>query len=91
MARTTRPVGSARGPRCGLGVAPRATLANSLSVRPGQAAQTRTPRVLAPPHATKPAIELKLCTAAGVELRAVPRRDKPAYAKARRLGWGDAL
>ena len=62
-----------------------------VAARPQVAAQTRTPRVLAPPHATKPAIELKLCTAAGLELRAVPRRDKPAYAKARRLGWGDAL
>jgi ribosomal protein RSM22 (predicted rRNA methylase) len=58
--------------------------------RPHVAARTRTSRVLAPPRTTKPAIELKLCTAAGVELRAIPRRDKPAYATARRLEWGDS-
>ncbi|HYD45854.1 MAG TPA: small ribosomal subunit Rsm22 family protein [Phenylobacterium sp.] len=49
-------------------------------------------RVVGPPHASKPAITLKLCTAAGtLEHRPYPRRDKPAYAAARRQGWGDAI
>jgi ribosomal protein RSM22 (predicted rRNA methylase) len=49
-------------------------------------------RVVGPPRASKPAIELKLCTAAGaLEHRLSPRRDKAAYAVARRLDWGDAV
>ena len=48
-------------------------------------------RVLARPRVGKPGIELKLCTPEGLEARLVPKRDKPAYAVARRLGWGDAL
>lgn len=63
-----------------------------LAVRPSVVAETRTPRVLARPKAGKPGIELKLCTEDGrVEQRFVPRRDKPAHARARRLDWGDAL
>lgn len=63
-----------------------------LAARPHVAAEPRTPRVLARPRAGKPGIDLKLCTATGgVEQRFVPRRDKPAHAKARRLDWGDAL
>lgn len=63
-----------------------------LAARPGVAAEPRTPRILARPKAGKPGIELKLCTeAAALERRFVPRRDKPAHAKARRLDWGDAL
>jgi ribosomal protein RSM22 (predicted rRNA methylase) len=62
-----------------------------LAARPGIAAQAPTPRVLAQPKAAKPGITLKLCTPAGVETAFVPRRDKPAYALARRLDWGDAL
>jgi ribosomal protein RSM22 (predicted rRNA methylase) len=62
------------------------------AARPGIATQARTARVLAPPRTAKPAITLKLCTPQGsAELRPVPRRDKPAYAIARRLDWGDAL
>lgn len=49
-------------------------------------------RVVGPPRASKPAIELKLCTAGGgLEHRPYPRRDKAAYAVARRLDWGDAI
>jgi ribosomal protein RSM22 (predicted rRNA methylase) len=60
--------------------------------RPGVATIARTARVLAPPRAAKPAITLKLCTPEGsAEFRAVPKRDKPAFAVARRLDWGDAL
>lgn len=52
----------------------------------------RDARILAPPHAAKPGITFKLCTPAGtVEPRFVPRRDKRAYAVARRLDWGDVL
>lgn len=52
----------------------------------------RGARVLAPPRAGKPGIELKLCTPeGGVETRFAARRDKPAFTIARRLDWGDAL
>ncbi len=52
----------------------------------------RTARVLAPPHASKVAIEAKLCMAQGAVAHAViPRRDKTAYATARRCRWGDAV
>jgi ribosomal protein RSM22 (predicted rRNA methylase) len=61
-----------------------------IASRPHVAASAAT-RVLAPPRAGKPGIELKLCTPAGLERRFVPRRDKPAHAAVRRLGWGDAL
>ncbi|MBW8813635.1 MAG: SAM-dependent methyltransferase [Caulobacterales bacterium] len=60
-----------------------------LAARPSVAAQARAPRVLARPRAGKPGITLKLCTETGLETRFVPRRDKPAHAKARRLDWGD--
>jgi ribosomal protein RSM22 (predicted rRNA methylase) len=58
---------------------------------------TRTPvarhpsRVLAPPIVGKAEIAAKLCTADGVAIAKVPRRDKPAYARARRWDWGDAV
>lgn len=49
-------------------------------------------RVLAPPHQAKPGIDLKLCVDTGaLEPRFVPRRDKPAFAQARRLDWGDTI
>jgi ribosomal protein RSM22 (predicted rRNA methylase) len=58
--------------------------------RPGIVAEPATPRVLAPPRAGKPGIDLKLCTPAGaLEQRFVAKRDKPAYSVARRLDWGD--
>jgi ribosomal protein RSM22 (predicted rRNA methylase) len=59
--------------------------------RPGVAAEPAAERVLAQPRAGKPGIELKLCTAHGLERRFVARRDKAAHAKARRLGWGDTF
>lgn len=63
-----------------------------VAVRPGVQALPRTARILSPPRVTKPAITFKLCTIAGAaELADVPRRDKAAYAWARRLDWGDAL
>ena len=46
-------------------------------------------RVLAPPKDSKPGIELKLCTPAGLENRFVPRREKEAFAAVRKSEWGD--
>ncbi|QLH73432.1 small ribosomal subunit Rsm22 family protein [Rhodopseudomonas palustris] len=52
----------------------------------------RPARVLTQPEQTKAAITAKLCTPAGkLELAVAARRDKPAYARFRRLDWGDAL
>jgi len=52
---------------------------------------TRTARVLAPPDVGKAEIAAKLCTEDGVAITKVPRRDKAAYAGARRWRWGDAV
>jgi len=60
-----------------------------LAARPGIGAAAPA-RVLAPPRSAKPGIDLKLCTPAGLEPRFAARRDKAAYAVARRLDWGDA-
>lgn len=51
----------------------------------------RAARVLAPPDVGKAEITAKLCTADGVELARIARRDKAAYASARRWRWGDAV
>jgi ribosomal protein RSM22 (predicted rRNA methylase) len=47
-------------------------------------------RVLAPPVVSKVAVSAKLCTVEGLRIAEVARRDKAAYAKARRWDWGDA-
>ena len=47
-------------------------------------------RILARPHAMKPEIRFKLCTAEGVTDRTVARRD-PAYKAAAKKDWGDPL
>ncbi len=52
---------------------------------------TRHARVLAPPDAGKAGIAAKLCTETGLAVTTVPRRDKTAYATARRWRWGDAV
>ena len=62
-----------------------------VAARPHIAREPHQPRVLARPRVGKPGIELKLCGPDGLQARVVPKRDKPAYAVARRLGWGDAL
>lgn len=54
-------------------------------------ARGRTARILAPPHVGKAAIEAKLCTIGSVIEVSIPRRDKAAYASARRWRWGDAV
>jgi ribosomal protein RSM22 (predicted rRNA methylase) len=51
----------------------------------------RFARVLASPAIGKVEVAAKVCTAGGVEIAKVPRRDKAAYAKARRWRWGDSL
>ena len=48
-------------------------------------------RVLASPEVGKAEITAKLCTADGLAMTKVPRRDKAAYAGARRWRWGDAV
>ncbi len=61
-----------------------------LAARPGVKAISRSERVLAPPRVSKPGVALKLCGLDGqIDLRLVAKRDKPAYALARRLAWGD--
>ena len=52
---------------------------------------TRAARILTPPDVGKAEITAKLCTVQSVELAKVPRRDKAAYASARRWRWGDAV
>jgi len=60
-------------------------------------ALTRTPvaqrdaRVLAQPTVGKVEVTAKLCAADGVTTARVPRRDKEAYARARRWRWGDGV
>jgi len=48
-------------------------------------------RVLAQPVVTKVEVSAKLCTRQGLAMSKVPRRDKAAYAAARRWRWGDAI
>ncbi len=59
--------------------------------RPEVALDLPSARVLSAPRMSKADIRLKLCTSAGLVEETVPRRDKAAYAEARRLDWGDAL
>jgi ribosomal protein RSM22 (predicted rRNA methylase) len=51
----------------------------------------RPSRVLAPPVVGKAEITAKLCTPHGLAITKVARRDKAAYAYARRWRWGDAV
>ncbi len=51
----------------------------------------RLARVLAQPKTSKAAITAKLCTSAGIEFATAARRDKAAYARFRRLAWGDEI
>ncbi|HEX5262716.1 MAG TPA: small ribosomal subunit Rsm22 family protein [Phenylobacterium sp.] len=63
-----------------------------VAARPEISTALRQPRILAPPRVGKPGIALKLCGLDGqVEARVIAKRDKPAYAAARRLSWGDVL
>jgi ribosomal protein RSM22 (predicted rRNA methylase) len=51
----------------------------------------RRARVLAQPVTAKISVTAKLCTNEGIRIAAAPRRDKLAYARLRKLNWGDAL
>ena len=54
-------------------------------------ASVRPARVLTQPDVTKVAVTAKLCTADGVIASVTPKRDKPAYTRARKRNWGDAV
>lgn len=54
-------------------------------------AARRPARVLAPPEVGKFEATAKLCAADGLVVAKVPRRDKAAYARARRWRWGEAV
>ena len=62
-----------------------------IAARPPVEIEPRRSRILSWPRVGKPGIEFKLCTGSGLEQRTVAKRDKPAHAAARRLGWGDTL
>ena len=63
-----------------------------VAVRPTVAVVPFAARVLAPPYVTKAEMRLKLCTSEGaIAERVVRRRDSAAYARVRRLWWGDPL
>ncbi|WP_438278568.1 small ribosomal subunit Rsm22 family protein [Nitrobacter sp.] len=52
----------------------------------------RPSRVLAPPLVTKAGMRIKLCQTDGCAgFVTIPRRDKAAYARVRRIGWGGTL
>jgi ribosomal protein RSM22 (predicted rRNA methylase) len=51
----------------------------------------RPARVLAQPTVGKVEVTAKLCTRDGVTTARAPRRDKEAYARARRWRWGDGV
>lgn len=51
----------------------------------------RPSRVLAQPATGKVEVVAKLCTPDGLDIARVPRRDKAAYAEARRWRWGDGV
>jgi len=59
-------------------------------VRETVALQPIEARILARPHAMKPGIRFKLCTADGIVDRTIARRD-PAYKTATKKSWGDPL
>jgi ribosomal protein RSM22 (predicted rRNA methylase) len=55
-------------------------------------ARQRPPRVLAPPLVTKAEMRIKLCLPDGhAGVTTFPRRDKAAYARMRRISWGDTV
>ncbi len=53
--------------------------------------EPRASRVLAQPAIGKAEISAKLCTADGLAIARVARRDKAAYGRARHWRWGDAV
>lgn len=51
----------------------------------------RPARVLAQPIVTKIAVTAKICTPDGLDTASIPHRDKPAYKRAKKWDWGDAV
>jgi ribosomal protein RSM22 (predicted rRNA methylase) len=56
-----------------------------------EAPARRPSRVLRQPVVNKAEVAAKLCTAEGLVLARIPRRDKIGYAQARRWRWGEAV
>jgi ribosomal protein RSM22 (predicted rRNA methylase) len=50
-----------------------------------------TARIIAPPLASKVGVTLKTCSSAGIATNMIASRDKPAYKRAKKLAWGDAI
>jgi len=50
---------------------------------------TKGARILAPPLEAKPGLTFKLCDETGLHARFVVARDKDAYRRVRKWGWGD--
>lgn len=48
-------------------------------------------RIIRRPHVNPGHVVLAVCAPGGIERRTVSRREKDAYRRARKLGWGDAL
>jgi ribosomal protein RSM22 (predicted rRNA methylase) len=48
-------------------------------------------RIIAAPRASKAAVTLRVCEAAGLREHVVPRRDRAAWKAAKRLAWGDLM
>jgi ribosomal protein RSM22 (predicted rRNA methylase) len=48
-------------------------------------------RIVGPPDISKIGVALKTCDAAGINQLMIASRDKPAYKKAKKLAWGDAV
>ncbi|MFO0438766.1 MAG: small ribosomal subunit Rsm22 family protein [Phenylobacterium sp.] len=61
--------------------------------RAGPVSAGRAPaRIIAPPRPGKPGVRLRLCQPDGrIENADIPRRDKAAFARARRVGWGETF
>jgi ribosomal protein RSM22 (predicted rRNA methylase) len=61
--------------------------------RAGPVSAGRAPaRIIAPPRPGKPGVRLRLCQPDGrIENADIPRRDKAAFARARRLRWGETF
>jgi ribosomal protein RSM22 (predicted rRNA methylase) len=62
----------------------------AVSRTPRRAREGRA-RVLSQPSEAKAGTTFRLCTANGIEERFVARRDKTAFARVRRAGWGDVI
>lgn len=62
-----------------------------VAARPGIAVASAPARIVAPPVALKPHVDLTLCAPSGKVSARIPTRDAERSRLARRLAWGDAL